>query len=80
MQLDERSLKRILSLNDKQLEELIRTIGNESGIDLSTFHITATDAASIRKALSSFTESDLKRANEELIAYQQQAKKHPPRR
>ena len=69
MQLDERSVRRLLSMSDSQLEELIRKIGTESGIDLSTFRISSTDAASIRKALGSFTESDLKRANEELAAY-----------
>lgn len=69
MQLDEKSIRRLLSLSDKQLEDLIRRIGTESGVDLSSFHISSTDAASIRKALSSFTESDLKRANEELNAY-----------
>lgn len=70
MQLDERSINRLLSLSDKQLEELIRKIGKESGVDLSTFHITSTDASSIRSALKGFTASDLERANEALNAYQ----------
>lgn len=70
MQLDEKSVRRLLSLSDKQLEELIRKIGAESGVDLSAFHITSTDAASIRAALSSFSEADLQRANEALTAYQ----------
>ncbi|MBR2908146.1 MAG: hypothetical protein IKC26_08935 [Clostridia bacterium] len=70
MQLDERSINRLLSLSDKQLEELIRRIGKESGIDLSTFHITSTDAESIRGALRGFTPADLEKANEALNAYQ----------
>ena len=69
MQLDERAVNRLLSLNDKQLEELIRRIGTESGIDLSTFRITSTDASSIRSALKSFTSEDLQRANDALNAY-----------
>ncbi len=70
MQLDERSINRLLSLNDKQLEELILKIGKESGIDLGTFHISSTDAQSIRSALRGFTSADLERANEALHAYQ----------
>lgn len=70
MQLDERAVNRLLSLNDKQLEDLIRKIGDQSGIDLSSFHITSTDASSIRNALRSFTPADLERANEALSTYQ----------
>lgn len=69
MQFDEKAIHRLLSLSDRQLEDLIRTIGSESGVDLSTFRITSTDAASIRAALRGFTESDLERANAELNAY-----------
>ena len=75
MQFDERAINRLLSLNDKQLEELIRRIGDQSGIDLSSFHITATDASSIRSALRGFTEADLKRASEALNAYKKSTKK-----
>ncbi len=79
MQLDERAVNRLLSLNDKQLEELIRRIGTESGIDLGAFHITSTDADSIRTALRSFTPDDLERANEALNAYRsgRQSRKRP---
>lgn len=70
MQFDEKAIRRLLSLSDRQLEDLIRTIGSESGIDLSSFHIGATDAASIRHALRSFTAEDLRRASAELNAYQ----------
>lgn len=69
MQFDEKAIRRLMMLSDRQLEDLIRTIGEENGIDLSAFRITKTDAASIRKALASFTESDLARANAELNAY-----------
>lgn len=69
MQLDEKAIRRLLSLSDAQLEALIRSIGQESGIDLSTFRITSTDAASIRHALSNFSKDDLTRANEALNAY-----------
>ena len=70
MQFDEKAVKRLLSLSDRQLEDLIRTVGSENGIDLSSFRITSTDAASIRSALSSFSESDFLRATAELNAFQ----------
>ena len=69
MQLDEKAIRRLLSLSDAQLEALIRTIGQENGIDLRAFRITSTDAASIRHALSNFSKDDLTRANEALNAY-----------
>ena len=69
MNFDEKAVKRLLSLSDAQLENLIRTIGVENGIDLSSFHITSTDAASIRTALSGLTESDIQRESAELSAY-----------
>ena len=61
MQLDQKNLDRLLSLSDRQLEDMIKKIGKDGGVDLSTFHITSTDAQSIRRALRSFTDAD--RAN-----------------
>ena len=69
MQLDEKAIRRLLSLSDAQLVSLIRSIGQESGIDLGSFRITSTDAASIRHALANFSKDDLCRANEALNAY-----------
>jgi len=77
MQFDEKAVRRLLSLSDAQLESLIRTIGQENGIDLSSFRITSTDAASIRHALSNFSKEDLDRANEALSAYKSGKKKRP---
>ena len=79
MQFDEKAIRRLMSLSDRQLEELIQKIGNESGIDLSSFHITSTDAASIRYALANFTESDLERAAAELNAYKNGKRGRPSR-
>jgi hypothetical protein len=69
MQLDQKNLDRLLSLSDRQLEDMIKKIGKDGGVDLSTFHITSTDAQSIRRALRSFTDADIERANAALAAY-----------
>lgn len=75
MQLDQRNVERLLSLSDRQLEDMIKKIGKEGGVDLSAFRITSTDAESIRRALRSFTSADIDRANAALSAYQN-AKRH----
>ena len=69
MQLDRKNLDRLLSLSDRPLEDMIKKIGKEGGVDLSTFHITSADAQSIRHALRSFTDADIARANATLSAY-----------
>ena len=69
MQLDQKNLDRLLSLSDRQLEDMIKKIGKDGGVDLATFHITSTDAQSIRRALRSFTNADIERANAALAAY-----------
>ena len=69
MQLDRKNLDRLLSLSDRQLEDMIKKIGKEGGVDLSAFRITSTDAESIRRALRSFTNEDINRANAALSAY-----------
>ena len=43
MQLDKNTLNMLLALNDAQLTNVIRTISEKSGLDLSSFNITAND-------------------------------------
>ena len=66
MQLDRNAINRILSLNDEQLKALIRSLAENTGLDLSSFNISATDVQSIRRALSVATDADLERAAEQL--------------
>lgn len=66
MQLDRNAINRILSLNDEQLKALIRSLAENTGLDLSSFNISATDVQSIRRALSGATDADLERAAEQL--------------
>ncbi len=56
----------MLSLNDEQLTAVIRSLAENSGLDLSSFHIRPDDINSIRTALSGATNEDLARAAEQL--------------
>ena len=66
MQLDRNAINRMLTLNDNQLKNLIRSLAENSGLDLSSFQISPDDVASIRRALSSATDADIARATEQL--------------
>ena len=69
MQLDKRAIDRLLSLNDEQLKSIINGLAQSSGLDLSSFNITPGDISSIRHALSTADNEDLKRASEQLNNY-----------
>ena len=66
MQLDQKTLQKLLSMNDTQLTAVIRTLADNSGLDLAGFNIRPDDINSIRAALSGATDEDLARAAEQL--------------
>ena len=66
MQLDHKTLQKMLSLSDEQLTSVNRSLAENSGLDLSGFHISPDDVNSIRAALSGATDEDLRRASEQL--------------
>ena len=65
MQIDRRSLEKLLSMNDRQLQSIITRLAAESGIDVSTFNVDPKDIASVRRALSTATDEDLRRVTEQ---------------
>lgn len=69
MQLDKKTLQKLLSLSDEQLTSVIRSLAESSGLDLSEFNIRPDDINSIRSALSGATNEDLARAAEQLRSY-----------
>ena len=69
MQLDKNTLNMLLALNDAQLVNVIKTISEKSGLDLSSFNITSNDVKSIRYALENASDEDIKRARESLNGY-----------
>ena len=66
MQLDKNTLNMLLALNDTQLVNIIKTISEKSGLDLSSFNITSNDVKSIRNALENATDEDIKKAQESI--------------
>lgn len=69
MQLDKNTLNMLLSLNDTQLVNIIKTISEKSGLDLSSFNISSNDVQSIRYALENASDEDIKRAQESINNY-----------
>jgi len=69
MQLDKKTLNMLLSLNDAQLVNIIKTISEKSGLDLSSFNITSNDVKSIRYALENASDEDIKKAQESINNY-----------
>ena len=69
MQIDRKSLEKLLMLNDRQLGIIIKKIASESGIDPSALNINPNDIASVRRALSSATDDDIKRITQQYEDY-----------
>lgn len=72
MQIDQKTLARLLSMNDERLALLINRIARESGITPETLGAHPENIASIRAALGSATEEDLKRLNALYAAYRKE--------
>jgi len=64
MQINREDLDRLLSLNDRQLKMMISRIIAQSGIDPAQFNIDPSSIRSIREALSSASDEDLRRVAE----------------
>jgi hypothetical protein len=75
MQIDQKMLKRLLSMNDDQLGTLISQIASESGIDPSALGIDSQNLTSIRLALSNATDADLEQLNQIWNDYRQTRKR-----
>lgn len=61
MQIDRKSLEKLLTLNDRQLKAVITKLAADSGIDPASFNMNTNDVNSIRRALSSASDADLSR-------------------
>lgn len=60
MEIKRESIDKLLSLNDWQLKMIIQKLINESGIDPAQFNIDASSIESIRNALRTASDDDLK--------------------
>lgn len=61
MQLDKKSLDRLLSLNDQQLRRVMAGLLSEYGIDPTTIPLDQFDMGKLRAVLSTATDQDLAR-------------------
>lgn len=75
MQLDRDALEKVLQLNDRQLGNLINRLAAESGIDPAEFNIDPSSIESIRSALRSATDDDLRRITEQYEANKNQKRR-----
>ena len=65
MEINRENLNKLLALNDKQLKMMITRIAASSGIDPAQFNIDTGSIQSIRQALGSATDDDLRRIAEQ---------------
>lgn len=71
MQIDQKMLNRLLTMDDAQLGEVIKTIATEAGIDPAMLGLNPDNIQSIRQALGSATEQDLRQLNAVYDTYKQ---------
>ena len=76
MTLDKKAVEKLLALNDKQLELVIKKLTAEAGIDPAALQINSANIAALRAALSMATDEDLKRATEQLAKMQKGGQSH----
>ena len=75
MEIKRENIDKLLSLNDWQLKMIIQKLIKESGINPAQFNIDANSIESIRKALSSASDKDLKDIAEQYERNQQNKKR-----
>ena len=69
MQLDRKKLERLLSMNDEQLAQVIRTVATEAGIDAAALGLNPENVAALRQALSGAGDDDIAQLNEIYHSY-----------
>lgn len=65
MQIDRNALQKLLALNDKQLETVVRKLATDYGLDLSALNISTDNLKNLRTALQNATDEDLKAIGEQ---------------
>ena len=69
MQLDRRMLERLLALDDKQLESVIKKVASQAGIDPTQLGLNPENIQSIRRAMGDADPEDLQRFQQIYDAY-----------
>ena len=66
MQFDRKALDRLLLLNDRQLETVVRKLATDYGLDLKSLNITTDNLKGLRQALRSATDEELSALGDQL--------------
>ncbi len=66
LQLDRKTMEKLLSLSDRQLAAVLEKLGREYGLDLSAFQVRPGDLEGVRKAIRTMSDADLLRLGEQL--------------
>lgn len=72
MQIDQKMLNRLLTMNDDQLGTLIQEIAREAGIDPLMLGLNPQNVAAMRQALGNATNEDLQKMNAVYEEYRRQ--------
>lgn len=75
MQIDQKTLNRLLSMRDDQLAGVIQKIAADAGIDPAALGLNPDNIAEIRRALGSASSEDLEQLGKIYDAYRQNRKK-----
>ena len=66
MQFDRTALERLLMLNDKQLETVVKKLAEDYGLDLTALNVDATNMKKLRQALRQSDDKTLQGLGEQL--------------
>ena len=66
MQFDRTALERLLMLNDKQLETVVKKLAEDYGLDLAALNVDATNMKKLRQALRQADDKTLQGLGEQL--------------
>lgn len=73
MQLDQKMLRRLLSLNDEQLAQVIRQIAADAGIDPAQIGLNPDNIQTLRRTLGCANDETLRQFGEVYDAYRKNA-------
>lgn len=76
MQIDRNALNRILNMDDRQLEALIKQIAAETGIEPAALGLNPQNIAGVRQALSTATDADVAKLDALYADYRQSRRRH----
>ncbi|MBQ2766662.1 MAG: hypothetical protein IJF49_01125 [Clostridia bacterium] len=59
MQLDRKSVERMLRMDDNSLRQLINRLAHDAGIDLNALNISTADLGEVRRAFGTASDAEL---------------------